>query len=509
MTVPVCPYCKSHTLNLPILCKGAYQPSHSGLWFVKCLEYISLEECAAGGIPACTFFRWITAERAKALIFDNLDWEVMDHLQQQGPSMQRSFCLSGTSASSSTKTWTICGIQGCGKRAAAFCGVCKVHCHNSGHTNVCGTHGYPGKMPNWQEPCTAGLANLSISEPLLIDVPSDGIENHDEFSWHIDLDWELHLINDGSYTAEPLAMAMNAGTPASTAARPEAAAPAVDHARRRDQEMANKECTITVTVFAKDGKQAEHFNIAVLSKDWPSFIPRKYQIILHACGITADDLEHFQKHDNGLWVNYRPGVVVQKGDKVVLQFSSETHPIGEQSPTKVIQMMQGCMAASVLTLSSSSVDNGPPIKEIIDLSISDEDEEDEDEELYAFIRQTSALSVLELPASTGCDLSKAEPNTLGCGDRTNAWPFKHAVDQHECFVQVEKLLTQEDIKVADAFLKVVLQSMHWVEGIWYHHYCAWKAIKNSGRLNREALVATIKAGRTEEGEWGCFAPKKG
>ncbi|SJL04696.1 uncharacterized protein ARMOST_08066 [Armillaria ostoyae] len=369
-----------------------------------------------------------------------------------------------------------------------------------------------------------GTSNTRTTEPSLIDAPPDGIENHDEFSWHIDLDWGLHLINDAGYTAEPQTRGANTAPPLSAPTRLEDVPPVVDRARRRDQEMADKERTIAVAVFSKNGQLAEHFNIAVLSKDWPSFIPRKYQIIVCACGITGDDLEHFQKYDNGLWVNYGPAVIVRKGDNVVLRLfgvkvcpgfetakrqrsassASDVQPVGQQSPTKAIQTTQGRAAAPTLTLSSSSMDtDSQPIKEMIDLSMSD----DEDDDLYAFILQTSVPEGPELPASTGRILSDAEPNTPGRADGKNAWPFKYAVDQHECFAQVEELLLKQEIKLADAFLKV--QSTHWVDGTWYHHYRAWKAIKNGDCWGREALIVAIKAGRTDEGKWARFAPKKG
>ncbi len=170
-------------------------------------------------------------------------------MKRQSATMQGSFRLSGSSSPS--KTWTICGLEGCAKRAAAFCGLCKLHCHQSGRTNVCGVHGYVPQSPRPREPPTAGTSNTPTTEPSLINAPPDGIENHDEFSRHIDLDWGLHLINDAGYTAESQTGGANTVPPSSAPTMVDAVPAVVDRARHRDQEMADKERTIAVTVFAK------------------------------------------------------------------------------------------------------------------------------------------------------------------------------------------------------------------------------------------------------------------
>ncbi|KAK0194913.1 hypothetical protein F5146DRAFT_1132338 [Armillaria mellea] len=280
--------------------------------------------------------------------------------------------------------------------------------------------------------------------------------------------------------------------------------PAVDRTERRDREMADKECTIKVRVFAKDNAAAQYFLIAVLTKDWPIFSPKKYAIIACACNISAGDLQFFQQYEGGLWINYEDNVCVCKDEKVILWLlgvqqcegyenearkhvrslspTSDGLIGGEQpSPTKTLQTRQGRVATAganalqplVLDTSSSATS----LENLIDLSISDDDEDD----LYV-PTDWSQLEDTVLPPSTSRDLCNAKANTPYRSDR-NGWPFKFAVDQHECFLQVEKLLSgQKEIKIPQAFLTVVPQATRWVDTTWNKHYKAWRSIRDDEHL---------------------------
>ncbi len=88
--------------------------------------------------------------------------------------------------------------------------------------------------------------------------PPEGTENHGAFSRHIDENWGQHLVNDGGYSVErraPAAAAAPTLREAAAAASRNSAAevvqPMVDHAKRRDREMADKERSIKVMVFIK------------------------------------------------------------------------------------------------------------------------------------------------------------------------------------------------------------------------------------------------------------------
>ncbi len=62
------------------------------------------------------------------------------------------------------------------------------------------------------------------------------------------------------------------------------------------------------------------------------------------------------------------------------------------------------------------------------------------------------VSATMLLPSSGRQLHEAVP-----GRTDNGWPFKWAVDQHECFHQVEAILADKtrDVKLAEAFKEVV------------------------------------------------------
>ncbi|KAK0450497.1 uncharacterized protein EV420DRAFT_1646417 [Desarmillaria tabescens] len=524
MFVPLCPECGILPLNLPAICKGAYQLSHFGQYYVKCPGYISPEAREAGGVPTCNYFRWLTAERVLQIIYNNPEWEVEDYLRQKRK-MQSTFSVSGASSS-----WTICRIEGCSTRGSKMCGFCKTHCHESGRQNVCGPHGYRpvGLTPKASRGSTASSSvTMQTTGTPVIGAPPDGIDNREEFARHLDVDWGRHLIKDAGYPVQSRMPAPASGLAVVTPA--DAVQPMVDRVKRRDQELAEKEHTIKVTIFVKNDQAAEHFKIAVLSKDWPMFSPKKYAIIARACGIAAGELKYFQRYEEGVWVNYDEKIRIRKDENVVLRllgvqvcqgFETKKRPRSssptsgvqskdQPSPTKTVRTMQGRIASTTYVLqttgSSSSTTTISLVEDmtLIDLSISDDDDDD----LYVPIAPVQES--MELPAVTGRNLSNAEANTPGRGDGI-AWPFKWAIDQHECFAQIEELLkTEKDMKVAQAFLKVVPQSSHWVEGTWHHHYTAWKAIKdNMHHPLRKALVKAIQAGRTEDGKWSPFALRK-
>ncbi|KAK0183655.1 hypothetical protein F5146DRAFT_1008722 [Armillaria mellea] len=453
----------------------------SATYYVKCPGYISEPARAQGRIPTCRYFSWLPAEEAEAWIFENPEWEVQDYLRRRENKMESTFQLSvvvGGSASTS-------GLPA------------------------------PALPPEFMQ-------------------PSEGMENHNVFSRHIDEDWGQYLVNNSGYPVErqapltPALLTLREATAAAATLRnsmAEVVQPAVDRTKWRDREMADKERTIKVRVFAK------YFLIAVLAKDWPIFSPKKYAIIAHACNISAGNLQFFQRYEGGLWINYEDNVCVHKDEKVILWLlgvqrcegyenearkrawslspTSDGLIGGEQpSPTKTLRTRQGRVATAganalqplVLDASSSATS----LENLIDLSISDDDEDD----LYV-PTDRSQLEDTALPPSTGQDLRNAKANTPYHGDR-NGWPFKFAVDQHECFLQVEKLLSgQKEIKIPQAFLTVIPQATRWVDTMWNKHYKAWRSIRDDEHHPlRKGWVRAIHAGRESlKGNWALFGPK--
>ncbi|PBK61322.1 hypothetical protein ARMSODRAFT_1025839 [Armillaria solidipes] len=534
MTIPDCPTCGERKLNLPVLCNGAYHVEHYGKYYVKCPGCVSEEARSKGSIPTCTFFRWLDPEDAKAWIYENPEWEVHDHLQRREKRMQSTFRVSGVSgASGASSPWVYCSIEGCAKRGSKRCGFCTTHCHARMSPTVCGYHGYDPVNPRARTSTTASLstAQTSASTPLSIE-PPEGTENHEVFSRHIDENWGQHLINDGGYSVErrapatPAALTLREAAAAATSrnATAEVVEPTVDRAKWRDREMADKERTIKVTVFVKDNEAAQYFIIAVLAKDWPIFSPKKYPIVARACGIPAGDLDFFQRYEDGLWVNHEEKVRVRKDESVILRLlgvqicegyetrkrprpsstASDILVVEERpSPTKTLRTGQGRVATAHSTPPLALEASGKirSIDDLINLSISDDDD------LYAPMNSTQLGDTI-LPPLMGRELKDAKANTPRRGDE-NGWPFKFAVDQHESFLQVEKLLSSgKEMKVAEAFLKVVPQATRWVDTTWNKHYKAWKAIRDDEHHPlRKGLVRAIRAGRVSpKGNWAPFGP---
>ncbi|KAK0183837.1 hypothetical protein F5146DRAFT_1146691 [Armillaria mellea] len=135
--------------------------------------------------------------------------------------------------------------------------------------------------------------------------------------------------------------------------------------------MADKEHAIKVMVFAKDNEATQHFVIAVLTKTGQFSTPRS-------------DLEFFQWYKGGLWINHEDKVHIRKDEDMVLQL------LGGHVATAGANAMQPL----VLGTSSSVI----LLKNLIDLSISDDDEDD----LYAPIGglQLEDIALLPPPVET-------------------------------------------------------------------------------------------------------------
>ncbi|KAK0187167.1 hypothetical protein F5146DRAFT_1004118 [Armillaria mellea] len=507
---PDYPICGVRKLNLPILCNGAYNVDNYGKYYIKCPGYISEPARAQGRILTCRYFSWLPAEEAEAWIFENPEWEVQDYLRQHENKMESTFQLSG--GSGSVNPWVYCSTQGCTKRASKSCGLCTAHCLARMSPTVCRYHGYDPLHPRVRMAVVAGGSASTLGLPVPAPPPefmqpSEGMENHDVFSRHIDEDWGQHLVNNSGYPVErqaPLTPALLTLCEATAAAATlrnsmaEVVQPVVDRTKRRDREMADKERTIKVRVFAKDNAAAQYFLIAVLAKDWPIFSPKKYAIIACTCNISAGDLQFFQRYEGGLWINYEDNVHVHKDEKVILRllgvqwcegYENEARKharslsptsdglIGGEQPsaTKTLRTRQG----HVTTAGANA------------------------------LQDQSQLEDTALPPSTGRDLRNAKANTPYHGDG-NGWPFKFAVNQHECFLQVEKLLSgQKEIKIPQAFLTVIPQATRWVDTTWNKHYKAWRSIRDDEHHPlHKGLVRAIHAGRElPKGNWAPFGPK--
>ncbi|PBK80515.1 hypothetical protein ARMGADRAFT_1092082 [Armillaria gallica] len=497
----------------------------------QCPGYITPDERHRGVVQMCNYFCWIKRERALQILDDNPEQQVQEF--EWAGTMQSVFRVSMPKNTTSDAPQTPKKKRArcyCGTVASAHCGYCQKHCWEktaAGEKSICGFHSYPNLMvPGSDAEGSVEMAPAHAEERSLVDGPRPGNENHTFFSRHIDSDWGA-LLRDRGYPVERAASSATAGRTVGAVG----VASTSDQGRRRDRELNHRERSITLSLFIEDKKPAEVFNIEVTSKDWPMFEPRKYALILRACSIEEGRLEFFQKWENGLWIHTEASFRVQKQDHVVLRLwgvkicpgyqtkkrlrSSSTSSVldisdeDQPSPTKSARKGKG-WAVENLTRSPSPQGSSSGITkgiQAIDLT-SDTDDEDRPA-LRAVVGELPAatVSATMLPPSSGRQLHEAVP-----GRTDNGWPFKWAVDQHECFHQVEAILADKtrDMKPAEAFKEVVPQAKRWVGSTWSRHYKLWKEIKNDAEHpQRRELARAIKMGRgPKEACWSNFMDRE-
>ncbi|KAK0443241.1 hypothetical protein EV421DRAFT_1735847 [Armillaria borealis] len=358
-----------------------------------------------------------------------------------------------------------CKLDMCNAIAHRACGLCKSHCLQD-LSFVCAAHGVPAR-------CTPPF------EPAIL----------------------LHT--------------------AKFATRTEAGV--VERSKRRDQVLSEKERAIQVTLFYKDGAEAEVFQLFVELKDWPFCFPLRFSIINRVCNISEKELTAFQRYEDGTWVNHEQKVTIQRGDHLILRLlgvkdcpglqgkkrsrtpsvSATSATTDQPSPTKTMRSSKG------VAIPSSSLP-ASPVKALTAgvqaIDINSDGEEDDDDKVI-FIPRPSGLAdaLSSLPVASDRSLEGAAPNRTG----ENGWPFMWAVDQHECFLQVDNLIATKEMKVREAFLQVVPQAKRWVDKTWNRHYGTWRRIQNSPEGCRRLLRA-INAGRSEQGggKWSQFILKE-
>ncbi|KAK0460477.1 uncharacterized protein EV420DRAFT_1478256 [Desarmillaria tabescens] len=343
-----------------------------------------------------------------------------------------------------------------------------------------------------------------------------GIENCTQFSRQINSAWGEQLVSDRKFVVETLA----GGKAPGTGDRGWEAG-VTEHAKRRDQILSEKERAIQLTLFYKDGIDPEVFQLFVDLKDWPFCFPSHFSMISKICSVSEKDLALFQRYEDGHWINYDQKICIHHDEHLILRLpgvrqctgfegkkrsrtpsiSGESAATDQPSPMKTLRSLKG------LAIPSSSLPPSPVKALTAGVQVIDIDSNKDNDDEVILIPRPSGLAeaACSLPAATNRSLA----NAASSRSRENGWPFMWAIDQHECFAQVEALVGKKDIKVREAFLEVVPQVTRWVEATWNRHYSAWRHIKNNPQLCRQFLKA-IDAGRSDQdGKWAPFVAKKG
>ncbi|KAK0217790.1 hypothetical protein IW262DRAFT_1298408 [Armillaria fumosa] len=533
--VPLCPRCRIHRLNLPVVCNGTFDRANKGRYYTKCPGFTTPKERAAGHQRTCRFFCWVSQEKAERAIFQYPEWEVHDFIRRQNlsndgidsdsddgwPSFlpelsdstftfqtaeemdsssrtpnKRQHCKLESCNAIAHKTCQLCKAHclqdpsfvcpahgspsrpckeaGCKEIGDPTCGLCKAHCINN-LSFACGVHGYPNlAMPPRESVASAPLNmdNLerlpSSAMPDLPYGPPVGIENRTQFSRQINSAWGEQLVSDRKFAVE--AMAGGKATGSEVRGR---AMGVTERAKRRDQVLSEKERAIQLTLFYKDGVDPELFQLFVDSKDWPFFFLSHFSMISRVCGVSDNDLGIFQQYEDGRWINYEQKIRIHRDERLVLRLPGVRQCAGfegkkcprtpsisgdsatdQPSPTKTLCSTRG------VPIPSSSLPPSPVKALTAGVQAIDIDgiaSDDDDDEVILMPRPfaLATKNVCTLPAATSRSLANATPSRTG----ENGWPFMWAIDQHECFAQVEALIGKRDIKVREAFLEVVPISM--------------------------------------------------
>ncbi|PBL01430.1 hypothetical protein ARMGADRAFT_1073713 [Armillaria gallica] len=567
---PVCPKCGVRYLNLPTVCNGTFDRDNKGRYYIKCPGFTTPKERASGLRATCRYFVWVSKEKAKRAIFRYPEWEVHDFLRRgtqsndddddgwpsglpdldnDDDSFPFDTEMEKDSPSKTPNRRQHCRLDVCNAIAHRTCGLCKSHCLQD-LSFVCAAHGPPPRpcreagcrevvdaaCERCQTHCISDLTytcgihgypdaplhpsqTSSSTQPNLLRGPPRGVENHTIFSRQINAAWGERLVNDRKFAVE----AVTEGEHVSIGAQ-RTEVGVVERSKRRDQMLSEKERAIQVTLFYKDGADAEVFQLFVELKDWPFCFPSHFSIINRVCNVSEKELTTFQRYEDGTWVNHEQKVTIQRGDHLILRLlgvkdcpglrgkkrsrtpsvSATSATTDQPSPTKTMRSSKG-VAMPSSSLPASPVKALTAGVEAIDIN-SDGEEGDDDDEVILMPRPSGLADALSsLPAASDRSLVGAAPNRSG----ENGWPFMWAVDQHECFLQVDNLITTKEMKVREAFLQVVPQAKRWVDKTWNRHYGAWRRIQNSPEGCRRLLKA-INAGRSEQGggKWAQFVSRE-
>ncbi|KAK0484670.1 hypothetical protein IW261DRAFT_1416599 [Armillaria novae-zelandiae] len=385
-SVPFCPHCSIHNLNLPAVCNGTFDWANKGRYYIKCLGFTTPKEMAAGHQKMCKFFCWVAKEKAEHAIFQYPEWEVHDFIQCQKLS-------------------------------------------NNGNDSDCDNNAWPSFLPELSDSSFAGVAveemdpsmvsgalDLDGLEQMLDSAhhPPVGIENLAQFSHQINAVW-----------GEQLGWGMGL----------------TEHTKQRDQILSEKEKAIQLTPFYKDGIDPELFKFNMKMGVRSTMNKRSTSIMMSTwfCDCQASSR-----------ILLQTSLAQQRPYAQQRELQYHHHPVCCRAQLKLLQL-------------------GPP----------------------GFTENACTL-----PAVTSHSLANAAPSRTG----ENSWPFMWAVDQHECFVQVEALVGNWDIKMREVFLEVVPQATQWVEAIWNQHYSTWRGIKNNPKCCRRS---------DQGGKWAPFIMKKG
>ncbi|KAK0460346.1 hypothetical protein IW261DRAFT_1428991 [Armillaria novae-zelandiae] len=431
-SVSLCPHCGVHNLNLPAVCNGTFDRANKERYYIKCSGFTTPKERVAGHQKMCKFFCWVAKEKAEHAIFQYPDFlpELLDS-SFAGVAVEE-IDPSGTPSNKRQH----CRLDSCNAITHRACQLCKMHCLQDPSV-----HGYPNLMVQLHKAVVLEALDLDGLEqmPDLAHHPPIGIENYQCSMRRAarakpgdgDQGWGMGL---------------------------------TEHAKQRDQILSEKERAIQLMLF-------------------------------------------YKQYEDGCWINYEQKIHIHHDECLVLRLPDVKQCVGlerkkcshmpsisrdsiadQPSLTKTLCSTKGAAIPSSSSLLLSPVKALTAGAQAID--IDDIDSDGDDNKIILISRPPGFTeNACTLPAATSRSLANAAPSCTG----ENGWPFMWAVDQHECFIQVEALVGNWDIKVREVFLEVVPQATPWVEATWNQHYSIWRGIKNNPKCcHRKYLHVTLK-----------------